>query len=89
MINLFIMVMGIICSMLVIIGFMSVFNIATNGWIQLIPLLATAAGLIYIGRTGSTPLNFREAPGVWLALSLGAGVIIGGVTLLLKAILQG
>lgn len=85
-INLCLMMVAAFCASLVTIGFMTVFNIATNGWIQLIPFLATAAGLIYIGRTGPNALNLREAPGAWFALSLGAGVILGGLALLARAL---
>lgn len=85
-INLFLMMGAFYCALLVIIGFMTVFNIATNGWFQIIPFLATVAGLIYACETGPNPLNLREAPCAWLALSLGAGVILGGLALLVRAV---
>lgn len=75
--EMFIIMMVCFCALLVIIGFMTVFNVVSHGWVAAAPLIVLVVGMIYFGNSASDKWTFTELPGAHFALSLGAGVLLG------------
>lgn len=73
----FIIGMSIMCGILFLVASLGVINVYQNGWSGALPILATVAGLTYIGRTSNDKWTLREFPGIYFALSIGAGLLLG------------
>lgn len=84
----FIIGMIVMCAMLATIAFLAVFNVYQHGWSGALPLFSTVIGLTYIGLTSNDRWSIRELPAAQFALSLGAGLMLGGAGIAAKVLLS-
>lgn len=86
-IELFTILMLLMCAVLTTISFLAVFNTYRDGWSGLLPVVIAAVGLTYVGRTSEDKWTLRDLPGSHFALSIGAGLLLGGIGVAAKVYL--